>query len=146
MGNFAKFGRRFPAIHFWDQFLRRNEEHSLRIGQFSVQLCAENQCKWATLMEFVNNFTIKWAFHTVFTSRFVWDWTLRSYQESIFVKNPIGLVLHSCPNIVNSFDHIQTSAAEVCIFLRTIFSHFPDEAVWPETSNLLLYLHKLRHL
>ena len=56
MSNCAKFGR-FPAIRSWDQFSRRSKKHILRNGQFSAQIRIENQCNWATLMDFFTNFT-----------------------------------------------------------------------------------------
>ena len=88
----AKFGR-FPALRSWDQFLRGNEEHSLRNGQISVQLCTEHQCNFvqstsATKPKRLNgNFyqLCDWSNlpHT-FTRKTVWYWTFwRDYARKL---------------------------------------------------------------
>ena len=75
MSNCARFGH-FPAIPCWDQFSKRNKEHSLRNSLFSVQLCTVIQRNWATLMAFLTNFANEFC-HTGFTSTSIQNWTYR---------------------------------------------------------------------
>ena len=89
----AKCGR-FPALRYLDQFSSSNEKHSLRNGQFSVQLCAENHCNLATLIAFFTKFAKEFC-HTVFASD---SFDIELYEEtkkSLSSKNAI-LALQSC--------------------------------------------------